>query len=433
MKMRKMFAGFAAAAIALSLMTMSVGAEGTNEPSASANNYSGTITGAKTTTFDKFLVMKKDANVPNVEFGFNIAPGSSAAGSADKLSVREGVGTPTISEGTNSGKAVFAVTDDTVNEESKETADNVVFATATGDDEKYAKHTLTVDFSQVTFPEPGVYRYIITEQANATNAAHGITNDSEPARTLDVYVQDNDGALNIAGYIMYSGEVTEAPKKTATTPAATPNGAEAGTKSNSYTNKYSTNNLTVGKKVTGNHASKDKYFKFTVAITNAVAGTVYDVDLTHAFAGDIPADVNDATTGKTDAAGNPTEITVGNDGSATAVFWLQSGQYVTIQGLAQTTDYSVTEADYSEEGYTATAASSTDNDTQFSISDVNFDDDTTGTIDDADLATGFTNTRSGTIPTGVFLSVAGPAIIGIAAAGGLVFFTMKRKKEDAED
>ena len=36
----------------------------------------------------------------------------------------------------------------------------------------------------------------------------------------DILADDNDGVLNIAGYIMYSGEVTEAPKKTATTPAA---------------------------------------------------------------------------------------------------------------------------------------------------------------------------------------------------------------------
>lgn len=52
------------------------------------------------------------------------------------------------------------------------TADTgVEFETSKG--EQYAVQNATVDFSGVTFVEPGVYRYIITETASTTNAAAG--------------------------------------------------------------------------------------------------------------------------------------------------------------------------------------------------------------------------------------------------------------------
>ncbi len=57
--------------------------------------------------------------------------------------------------------------------------------------------TVTVNFSGVSFSEPGVYRYVITQTpADKT----GVTPDTNGTRILDVYVQDNNGALEIQSY-----------------------------------------------------------------------------------------------------------------------------------------------------------------------------------------------------------------------------------------
>ena len=56
------------------------------------------------------------------------------------------------------------------------------------------------------------------------------------------------------------------------------------TKDKGFTNEYATQDLTFSKTVTGNQGSREKYFQFTVKISNAVAGTKYDVDLTNAVA-----------------------------------------------------------------------------------------------------------------------------------------------------
>ena len=56
-----------------------------------------------------------------------------------------------------------------------------------------------------------------------------------------------------------------------------------------------------------------------------------------------------------------------------------------------------------------------------------------GTINDADVRTGFINTKQGTIPTGVLLSVAAPACIGVIVLGGIIFLLVRGRKRRTEE
>ncbi|MBQ3920575.1 MAG: QVPTGV class sortase B protein-sorting domain-containing protein, partial [Oscillospiraceae bacterium] len=70
-------------------------------------------------------------------------------------------------------------------------------------------------------------------------------------------------------------------------------------------------------------------------------------------------------------------------------------------------------------------------------SNIQADPGNTATITDTkiekDVDVQFTNTRKGTIPTGVILSVAAPATIGIAVVGGIIYLVAKRKKDEDDE
>ena len=364
-------------------------------PSAFAFKY--TAVAGKSTTFDKYLVMDVDANVPNATFAFTVAPGTAIAATENSVAVLAGIGTPTLANVT------FAPTDSTTAGLPSDTD------TATAG-QQYATQTAKVDFSGISFTEPGIYRYIVTETATTNQ---GVTNDESATRTLDVYVTDNDGALEVSSYVLHTG--TDAPAAGTDKGSAdvSNTGDKRGDKSAGYTNTYDTSNLTFRKEVSGNQASRDKYFEFTVVISDAVAGTKYDVDITGADATPLS---NDATTVTT--AANPTSITV-PDGATTVTqkFYLQHGQEITIKGIAKDSTYTVTE---NAEDYKSTAAGVT-----------GYTDGVSGTIVSTDLKTSYLNTRDGVIPTGVLLTVAPfAAIMAIGAVGILVMVGKKRKRAE---
>ena len=361
-------------------------------PSAFAFKY--TAVAGTNTTFSKYLVLDSDANVPNATFKFTVAPGTAIAATENSVAVLAGIGAPTIAEVT------FAPTDSTTAGLPSDTD------TATAG-QQYATQTAKVDFSGISFTEPGIYRYIVTETATTNQ---GVTNDESATRTLDVYVTDNDGALEVSSYVLHTG--TDAPAAGTDKGSAdvSNTGDKLGDKSAGYTNTYDTSNLTFSKTVSGNQASRDKYFAFTVTIRGAVAGTVYDVDLTKADV-NISANPNDATTCIGNAVTQPQRLTVPADGTVTQVFYLQHGQEITIKGLAKGTEYAVTE---NPEDYKQTAP-----------------DNASGTIVSEDVTAAFTNTRSGVIPTGVLLTVAPfAAIMAVGAVGIIVMVGKKRKRAE---
>lgn len=386
--------------------------------------------------FEKYLTMNSQSEVPNATFKFKIDGAVTALDSdgTSTLHVYAGndannvVGTPTISD------AVFAQGDTTYNTIQKQPGsvtvrkqddgktDNNDLLTL-GEGKKYARHDVTVDFSGVQYKEPGVYRYLITEQATANQ---GITNDADATRVMDVYVvddKDNAGTLKVEGYVLQNAEPNGAVKR---------DGTGAVEKSKGYTNDYTTHDLEISKTVAGNQASRDEYFKMTVKISKAVAGTVYDVDLSKADATTKTGGVN------TEAHTNPTKLTVGDDGTVAQDFWLQNGQSIKIQGLADKTAYSINEdaSLMDKEGYDPTAAVTGDTKTgDGEANDIAMDASTYTVADDAitaDAKVAFTNTKNGTIPTGIIMSVAPYAAIVLLGGAGATIVMRKKKEEDAE-
>ena len=299
-------------AIALaSAMTMSMGTpvfalQLPNVP----NEYSTEIGGTKTTTFDKYLVMDEQAEVPNASFTNAVTAGAAkaydvagkkfavlAGVDADKVTMA-GVGTKTA------GTITYKPGDETLNDANAlvKDYDNLT--------EKYAKKTATLDFSKCRFTEPGIYRYIVTE--SGTNQA--VTNDADATRVVDVYVNDASGEgenkLTIAGYVLHSSadeDITLGENNGSTD-------TNVASKSQGFTNSYDTSDILISKMVSGNQASRDKYFEFTVNITDAVPGTVYDVDLSRA---DATTKTNAATITANEGKTNPATLTVGADGTVT--------------------------------------------------------------------------------------------------------------------
>jgi len=401
---------------------------------AAGTNYGTTIEGTKTTTFDKFLVMDKQANVPNATFTYAVTAGNAKTYSvADKKFQ--------VLAGVDANKITMAGVGGTP--EAAAAANTIVFRQGDGSDthdatkdeyvkdidttkQKYAMKTATLDFSAVQFTEPGVYRYVITE--SGTN--QGITNDADLTRVLDVYVNDAsadvDGAftkkLTIAGYVLHSNENDEPDVAAGDNFGST--GAYVATKSQGFTNSYDTSDLTLRKQVTGNQASRDKYFEFTLNIAAAQPNTKYDVVIDEA---DATTGTNAATIKANAGKANVTSITTDDAGKATQKFYLQHGQQVTVQGLAKDTTYAVTE---NTEDYKSTA-----NTKDTPVVDTKADTEAApvdGTIVSTDLTTGFLNTRDGVIPTGVIMAVAPFAVVTILGGAGVVTMVMKKNKKEEE-
>ena len=404
-KTRKLMSFILTAVMAVMMMTAVVSAATTYDP----------IPGT-TTTFDKYLIMPADANVPDVEFTFTIAGGTEVNGDATNLAVYSGADTDKATALPTIGSATFAPGDTTYT--SVQTGDASVTLN-TG--EKYAVQVVTVDFTGVNFKEPGVYRYTITETASTVS---GIIYDNVP-KTLDVYVEDaGDGTLRVGngtseGYVLYNSVISTAPSKTTTDVSAN--------KASGFVNRYETFDLTVGKSVAGNQASRDEYFQFTINITGALPNTTYNVDLSD-------ADATTAVNGiNTTANSNAASFTTDASGAATITYWLQHDQSIVIQGLTKNAKYSVSEnaTTIANEGYVATATVTSDSDDDQTVSMPAVTDTSTGITDDTIIA--YTNTKEGVIPTGIIISVAGLLVVGIIAVIGFVFFGIRSKKRYDEE
>lgn len=372
MKFRKRLLSMAAAVLmAGATMVAAVPAQAANVPAQGG-----------TKTFNKYLVMDADANVPNATSEFTITPGRAVDATADTPAIYAGIGTPMINS------AIFTPGDTTTP------------GTPTNPDEsdkKYATKTVTVDFSSISFTAPGIYRYIITEKPSTDSA---ITNDATTTRTLDAYVKYKTGSeteLEVTDYVLHEG-------------SDNPNIA---TKSAGFTNTYTTNNLTLTKNVTGNQGNRDKYFEFTVNITDAVAGTVYTVDLSN-------AETTPSVDGE-ESKTNQSSLIVGEDGTVTAIYYLKDDQSIVIQGITAETKYQITESDYSKDGYTTTYTL----DSGSAESGNTFAEQTMGNASHTVL---FTNNKTGVVPTGILLETAPYLILGVIVIAGVIALFVTRRR-----
>ena len=389
--------------------------------------------------FNKYLIMDAGDGVPNVTFAFTVAPGSAISEDTSDNTVMQvlpGIGTPTVANVT------FAPTDATVTEAgtnidvaraASERATGLTAATGVEleSGEKYATKQATVSFTGITFPEPGIYRYIITETANADHAAAGIMHDNDVDRVLDVYVTDDGtGALVVSAYVLHTSvsDVTISSTMGSADVAAAGNALED--KTDGFTNEYNSKDIVFKKEVTGNQASRDKYFEFTATFTNVADNDVFAVSLADdndANTTDGNADATSGTTAATIAANqgktNPTSVT-GAQLKAGQKFYLQHGQSIAIRGIAPNATYAITE---NAEDYKSTASVVT-----------GFTDAASGTIgtvagENKAVKTSYQNQRNGIIPTGIATAAGVGILIALIGGFGIVMLVMKGRKrgEDA--
>ena len=396
-------------------------------------------------TFKKFLIIGAGDNVPNVTFSYTIAAGTAistdtssntefqvdAGVDADKVTITDTTFAPRATTYTSVQTGDIDVTRQASDRATGLTADTgVEFETSKG--EQYAVQNATVDFSGVTFVEPGVYRYIITETASTTNAAAGIMHDNDVDRVLDVYVTDNNGTLEISGYVLHKNESNIAISSTMGSNDVMSEGEPLDDKTDGFTNEYKSKDLVFKKEVVGNQASRDKYFEFTLKLENVGNENTFTVSIADDNDPNTTDGNADATSGSNNATitanrGKENVLTLTSDasGEITRKFYLQHGQSIAVRGLPLNAEYTVTE---NAEDYKSTGASV-----------AGYTDATSGDIgivagNNKVVKTSFKNERQGIIPTGLF-TIVGPAIavILIALIGiGIVLMGKRRKEERAE-
>ena len=339
------------------------------------------ITGG-TISFDKKIVYDTNAHVPNVTFSYTIGYGEADtskgiyAGDDSarvEITTKPSVGTATFTPNTNKE------TENTNNHVEVNSAQNV------------AKQTVNVDLTGIKFKRTGIYRFTLQEDSVSKK---GLTSDTDP-RYLDVYVSKNTQTNK------YSvNSVLE--RQDRTTNKA---------KGDSFESRYTTFPVTFAKNIAGNQADPNDEFKFTLNISNADNGTIYDV-----YKGN---DLITTMQAKADGTASYTSETV------------KASDVLTIRGIAEGTNVAVTEDDTVNKtlgykpsigdntGNTATPTFTTD---QYGI---------TLTINGLTKSSTavITNTKEGTVPTGVIFAVAPFAIGAVAIAAFVILKVRKAVKQ----
>ena len=366
-------------------------------------NAATTCTGSATAlVIPKFLVMKENAAVPDASFTFTIASGAEVAATPTSPHIVPGPAGAVLTNGTDTAASVNAVF----------APGDTVWTTVQGSDplnlstgNQYAKKDITVDLSGVTFTEPGVYRWTITESGTVA----GIANDTATTRYLDVYiVTDTDGNLSVApnGYVIHkTTDVFTDGSKPSDLPSNSEDTTVTGGNS-SFINKAATFDYTIKHTTTGNQGYHGKYFKYTVTITNGIAGG-YTVDLTNATSSPV---VNG--TPQT----NPTTITT------TATYYLKHNESIVIKNIAETAsvEVSVVKEDY------------------IAKYDLNSAGQVTADTMPATLVGAQSNTlvwelnRAGTVPTGVFLNMMPWPILLLIAAAFLAYSQWRKARNRSQ-
>ncbi len=319
-----------------------------------------------------------------------------ADAATNKPQIMEGIDTPTIDDISFAAGATGTSTTPENNASTSPATSGITAAQINGG--KYIKGTAAINFGSIDFPEPGIYRYIITESIKT--GGDGITIEAPATRFMDVYVTNNTdySALQVESVIIHKNNDNVT------------NGTGVAEKDTGFINNYITSDLSLAKQVTGNQGFRGKYFKFTVNITGALKGTQYVVDGT----------LNTAPTGQAAASTNP--LTVGDNGTVTGTFYLKHGEQINIRGLTSNTGYTITEVIEDTEGYTVSntivgGTSSTTGKTA-TVEKIGTDDDTVT----------FTNNRQGVVPTGILLDIWPYLLIVAVAAVALIVLLFKKRK-----
>lgn len=331
--------------------------------------------------FNKVLNMEEavGASTPGVEFKYTVAPGETVAATPTTPEIKAGVGQPII--------------------------DTVTYDVGDTDLTKEA----IVNFNNVTFKAPGIYRYIITETPSGNNGIYeNITDDTNTTRILDVYVQNvlTDG--EVTGYKITNSVLTE----TALTPVISDDGSKViygkgeSSKSFGYTNKYSTWSLTLDKTLAGTMADYSKDFSFKIVIKGMQPGSKVTVD---------------RTTFETEAD---------NNGNIVITKTLGNGEKTEITGIPANASYEITENVETKDGYTPSIEAKNSVNVVKSGSINGGNNKVTGEMKNANAIVSYINTKNAVTPTGIAMTVA-PYILMVAVAGIFAVLFLRRRHEEA--
>ena len=225
---------------------------------------------------DKFVNIQKEliafnangtqVNAPAFTYVYTVTPASvtgltvtdqtadHTSGTAVQAPVKAGLTTGLVVTGTAAGTAGTAAS----------AVGTLVFTNSTTLNTAAAgtanSYNIKLDFANVAFTQPGVYRYQIAETLADSATYDGIAVEDGGTNTLylDVYV---DGELNIYGYVCMAANASVTPSTTKTNGfVAASNGAD----------KYYTYDLTLSKTVENDTYDKNNTaFPFTVIFKNA--------------------------------------------------------------------------------------------------------------------------------------------------------------------
>lgn len=358
-----------------------------------------------TVTFKKELTLKdvddssNTPQTPGVTFNYTITAGQAGTetvvhdGITEEITYKAGVGNPKI------GTAEFTKDDVATSKNGKQ----------------IATENVSIDFSGVTFDSAGIYRYLVTETGYSPTDSYSYTQADIPnidannnTRNLDVYVnKKSDGTYYISGYVLTRKENGTNTKGGGFTEDSTPVYDENGSttpsegKTATASSVYYTHDISLSKAIEGNMIDNQKDFNFSITMPNQANG-VYKL-----FKGE---------QAQSDITSSPTSLK------------LKNGDKYTIKGLPISSTLTITEDDYSNDGYadpTATKDEVEETVTNRAVSNIgtnNKDNDPTDIV--------VTNHRTNTPPTGILWTIAPyAAMVGLAALLGVLF--IKRRRNDA--
>lgn len=253
----------------------------------------------------------------------------------------------------------------------------------------------TVDFSDVQWPQTGIYRYKVTNTDSATSAYTG--SGFGKTMLLDVAVV-NDSAGT--GY-----KIDHAALVNTTTNS---DGTTTSSKSDGFVFNYQSKYMKFTKLVAGNQGDHNKDFQFTLNISGATGLDYLNVTTT--------------STSTNSAAKKSGTIDLTNGSTGDVTFYLKHDEYVVINNLPAGYHFTVNEnkTDLTANGYTPSISATTgtltvdNNNAKASANNVA-----------SSLAFNVTNTKSGSVPTGVIFAVA-PFAIGAVAI--TLFVILKVRK-----
>ena len=211
----------------------------------------------------------------------------------------------------------------------------------------------------------------ITEIVEDTARTAGVTYNTQPLFLKVTVLQAEDGMVRVAAIHL---------------------GTEDGDKQAHIANTYSAGTLDVTKTVVGHLGDRSKDFHFTVTLTK-------QADL-----------CMNSTIGLTVAGVEQRDFAPDWDdnGVCTVSFTLKHGETASLTNLPYGMTYTVTEDDYTAEGYTTAKTGDS------------------GTIAADTVTAAFTNTKGGTVDTGVLLDSAPYVVLLLLAAGGAMLFLRRR-------